>query len=654
MANMWWRGALGVTDWGLFRWSNTEGGLMTGTIPLATDDAKFSNTASLYICRLQANREALSIATNTVDTGGTDNWINTLNLGVYNLIVGTFVRFNGTDASNKSILKLTSSADQGLVCDELKMGLYSQIQLAVDSKFTIKSKFEFANSAIINNNNYGIITFADNGGTHIVTIDKIYNFTFFSQIIINAGVTIQSVQANAYLTDHLSLSNTINGIINTNGKTTHMGCIGSGGSFTFGVNSDVTGAGALRLSIEDGATYTNNRATAFTYGFWQVANTAGFVFLIPAVDSPNSWMTVFAGASAITRKFTAGTLKVDTFQIGTSAAGQVTINNTNNANIELTGSLVLTNTGGTVWQKGTTEQITFKGSGSHNLLANSFGRIIVNGTIQHFSDAFTTTGLDVQAGVCTFMTAIVSSGDLLFGNYANIFLLGLRQFTLTGTGNLSNPHSSNILDLLLATAGTHTLTNDFYTKQIIFINSALTGAYVLYIVNPAVNDFLVLTASTCDVTAIDISLNANRSISGFTADSDLYVNGGNKLTLNTAMIINNINVLASTTLQADGNITGINIDNKGTLAIGTNNATISGDITTDAAASYTGTGTITLTGSSGTQTIDFADKIINILELNSVGALKELKGDIKLNKITGNGTIKADSLGSVYTLKAAA
>lgn len=627
MANKWWRiGAASNWQWAN-GWDIAEGGPGGDGEPTATEPAYFSQTSSTYKCTVNTSGELChSLATKSTITGGSDNGDSEIDLGTYDLDIKNDMDIDGVDGSNKMIITIGVSASNGLIVrgNATWHSTNTILNLQLASIIQSYGNWMADGFAYFGTDKRGRF-FKLGNGNYCQTQGQ-NRWDYFK---IDTGVTL-SVPAgkNCYFQDGEGSGFDLLGTLTV--PATGSAEIG-GGAWVIGVASDITGAGDIKFQADDATTFTINKAGAFSFtGNIEVQTTSWYDRTIFIGDFSNAGSYYITdewngpGAAGVMNN-AAGTLKTNGFQIKQPNSKNITINNaTNNPSFEFGGSIdVKVDAGGTLtWTKGTG---TIKGVASsgtatwawHGLTIEAV-EIDCDGAITQLTENVTTENFTLTNGIFQDNgKTLTSLGSVEIADLANKYV-STGVLGLTGTGNLANPHSTNIFKSILIAGSSITLTtiDDVYTKQIgIGDSTTLTGTDILYIVNPTVNNFMQPNNTGSLDCPTNITLDAGRENVGFTLDDNLTLanSSSNALTITTALDINNLTLDTGSALIIQNTLNTDAFVINGTFNDGGQAVTINGNLTIANVASR-----ITSTG------IWTANDDINISNPHSTNILNQL------------------------------
>jgi len=375
------------------------------TKPDSDDDVTIVSTNQ---CTLSANETANSVTINASTT---------LSLATFNLDLTGAMTINGT-------LIIGTSADTGLTLVGLTAASGSHMDMQTGSKINNSSDYSCHASAIFSTNNRGTYTQTGDGN---YTSTSYYNY--FYSFIIEEGVTLTCAAYSSRIADPSTFYILIDGTLNCSNKTVYFGCSPTG-SVNIGANGNITGSNSLLFFALNGATFINNRTSAFSFS--GVVNCVPYGLnnqILPAWDFSNASISIsFNFPSALKRYISSGTLKCKDFTISNNNTGNAVLDCSANPSFEISGNIDLNADAGvytTLWTKGT-GTITLKGSSGTQTLdldnqvlediildcAGAEKQIVVGGT----TDSLSGTGGTLNSSVAGTQRTLICAGTGVCSN----------------------------------------------------------------------------------------------------------------------------------------------------------------------------------------------------------------------------------------------
>jgi hypothetical protein len=401
-----------------------------------------------------------------------DTW----DISTLDLTVGAFT-VNGK-------IVMGSTASTGLtIGTSITFGAASEADLQQDSKIINNGSYSCEQNNIWTNNARGDYT-------HNATSNYAnrYSANIWYAFTLNATKTLTTNSAVSYLSSELTNSCTINGTINSAvGNRAALG-ISAAGTMIFGSNANITGTDSLEFRSLNG-TFTNNRASAFTYsGTVICANSVVDNLVIPTWDFSNADVTVQgpSGAGGRTRSFAIGTVSstLKCVNLTYEDNGQTFIidNSGDNPNFEITGNFLIDDAGGAVTFTAGTGTLTMTNSAGTQTITTAgetIEALVINGAgaTKQFQDAggavsFTLTAGTVDHNTQDFSTTgnyVISAGGLNND-------VGLNGMTLTVGGNYNVCGvAGTLLDLGAGAGWTLTITGTGRACHVTVKNSNAGG-----------------------------------------------------------------------------------------------------------------------------------------------------------------------------------
>lgn len=396
--------------------SNWDGGV---SVPSAADNIIIASN-----CVLTAN-DATVYGTLTVNNGIS------FNIQTFDFNCGITV-INGT-------YQIGISSSNGFTCSGFTANIGSSLDFQNTSKINNGGNYSCPNAQVFLNSNRGIYTQTGSGN-----YSEPFNGNYFYSWTQNSGVTT-TLTTVSYITSYLTTYCTINGTV-TGPYTLNIG-VAATGIMTIGSSADIS-TSLLSFYTLNGATYINNKTSAFTTSVVNCAYSGVDMLTIPAWDFSNSYVTIQGSSVALRSRYISyGTLSCKNLTITSILGNIVYLNCSNNPSFIISGNITFTTTDDVIYTKGSgtitligttgTQTIDFNGKSVESLVVAASGstkQLVSTKNVSTPSLAVSGGTFDFNTSSCNVSGAVsISSTGILKGGISTPTTYSNVPYTRSGT-----------------------------------------------------------------------------------------------------------------------------------------------------------------------------------------------------------------------------